>query len=95
MQIGHKYDIDWDGLVHATITGVGSAACIYLNTYAAVAMTGITGKGINHFILLNIDALIAIISAIINYAIQLLESQNSYKTFLLNFVTFMYYVFIH
>lgn len=42
-QIGHKYDIDWDALVHAIISGVGSAACIYLNSNAAVAMNGISG----------------------------------------------------
>jgi hypothetical protein len=42
-QVGHKYQVDWDGLVHATITGFGSAACIYLNIYAAVHMTGMPG----------------------------------------------------
>ena len=43
MQIGHKYDIDWDAFVHAIISGIGSAICIYLNSNAALAMNGITG----------------------------------------------------
>ena len=42
--IGHKYDIDWDAFVHAFLSGVGSAVCIYLNIFAAVHMTGISGK---------------------------------------------------
>ena len=42
-QIGHKYDVDWDAFVHAIISGIGSAICIYLNIYAAIAMTGIPG----------------------------------------------------
>jgi hypothetical protein len=41
--IGHKYNIDWDAFVHAILSGFGSAVCIYLNYYAAVHMTGITG----------------------------------------------------
>mmetsp|Transcript_1659 Transcript_1659/g.3029 ORF Transcript_1659/g.3029 Transcript_1659/m.3029 type:complete len:261 (+) Transcript_1659:180-962(+) len=40
--VGHKYNIDWDAFVHAILSGVGSAICIYLNYYAAVHMTGIT-----------------------------------------------------
>ncbi len=35
--IGHGYDVDWDALVHAFLSGVGSAICIYLNMYAADA----------------------------------------------------------
>mmetsp|Transcript_20899 Transcript_20899/g.26385 ORF Transcript_20899/g.26385 Transcript_20899/m.26385 type:complete len:265 (-) Transcript_20899:199-993(-) len=42
MQIGHKFDIDWDAFVHALVSGIGSAICIYLNMYAAVAMNGVT-----------------------------------------------------
>mmetsp|Transcript_2633 Transcript_2633/g.3505 ORF Transcript_2633/g.3505 Transcript_2633/m.3505 type:complete len:265 (-) Transcript_2633:783-1577(-) len=42
MAIGHKYNIDWDAFVHAIISGFGSAVCIYLNMYAAVAMNGIS-----------------------------------------------------
>ena len=42
--IGHKYDIDWDAFFHAILSGVGSAVCIYLNIFAAVHMTGISGK---------------------------------------------------
>ena len=42
--IGHKYNIDWDAFVHAILSGVGSAVCIYLNYYAAVHMTGVTGE---------------------------------------------------
>ena len=38
--IGHKWNVDWDALVHAVISGVGSAVCIYLNIYAASHMTG-------------------------------------------------------
>ena len=41
--IGHKYDIDWDAFVHAVLSGVGSAICVYLNIFAAVHMTGISG----------------------------------------------------
>mmetsp|Transcript_22890 Transcript_22890/g.33529 ORF Transcript_22890/g.33529 Transcript_22890/m.33529 type:complete len:262 (+) Transcript_22890:99-884(+) len=41
MQIGHKYEIDWEAFVHAVITGVGSAMCIYLNIYAATHLTGV------------------------------------------------------
>ena len=41
--IGHKYDIDWDAVVHAIVSGVGAAICIYLNRNAAVEMNGITG----------------------------------------------------
>lgn len=41
-QIGHKYDIDWDALVHAMITGFGSAICVYLD-YNATAINGIPG----------------------------------------------------
>jgi hypothetical protein len=41
MQIGHKYDVDWDACIHAIISGIGSAICIYLNIYAAVPLNGI------------------------------------------------------
>jgi hypothetical protein len=44
MTIGHKYAIDWDACVHAILSGFGSAICVYLNYYAAINMTGITGK---------------------------------------------------
>jgi shikimate kinase len=44
MQIGHKYDVDWDACIHAIISGIGSAICIYLNIYAAVPLNGIAGK---------------------------------------------------
>jgi len=39
--IGHKWNVDWDALVHAIISGIGSAVCIYLNIYAASHMTGV------------------------------------------------------
>ncbi len=45
--IGHKWEIDFDALVHALISGVGSAICVYLNIFAAVQMTGISGKNVN------------------------------------------------
>lgn len=35
-----KRGIDWDSAVHATITGVGSACCIYLNSNAATHLSG-------------------------------------------------------
>lgn len=40
MIVGHKYEVDWDALVHAIITGLGSAACVWLNVYASEEMTG-------------------------------------------------------
>jgi len=43
LQLGHKYCIDWDALLHAIITGLGAAACIYLNTFAAVSINGVSG----------------------------------------------------
>jgi len=43
MQIGRKHEIDWDAFIHAILSGVGSAICVYLNVYAAVHMTGISG----------------------------------------------------
>lgn len=39
--IGHKWNVDWDALVHAIISGIGSAVCIYLNFYAASNITGL------------------------------------------------------
>ena len=41
--IGHKYNIDWDAFTHAVLSGIGSAICVYLNIFAAVHMTDITG----------------------------------------------------
>lgn len=41
--IGHRNKVDWDACVHAAITGVGAAICVYLNVFAAVHMTGVTG----------------------------------------------------
>lgn len=40
MSVGHKYNIDWDAFIHAILSGVGSAICVYLNYYAASGMTG-------------------------------------------------------
>ena len=30
----------WEGLLHATLSGVGSAICVYLNHFAAVDISG-------------------------------------------------------
>ena len=30
----------WEGLLHATVSGVGSAICVYLNHFAAVDISG-------------------------------------------------------
>jgi hypothetical protein len=44
MSVGHKYNIDWDAFIHAILSGVGSAICVYLNYYAASGMTGFPGE---------------------------------------------------
>ena len=38
-----KRGIDWDAAVHAIITGVGSACCIYLSSNAASHLSGVSG----------------------------------------------------
>jgi len=42
MTIGHKYDVDWDALVHAFITGWGAVACVYLNIYSSEEISGVS-----------------------------------------------------
>jgi len=39
--IGHKRNIDWDALVHAIVTGVGSLSCVYLDYFASETLTGV------------------------------------------------------
>mmetsp|Transcript_26222 Transcript_26222/g.40094 ORF Transcript_26222/g.40094 Transcript_26222/m.40094 type:complete len:259 (-) Transcript_26222:212-988(-) len=39
--IGHRNKVDWDACIHAIITGVGAAICVYLNVFAAEHMTGV------------------------------------------------------
>jgi hypothetical protein len=37
---GHKRGVDWIALVHAFVVSVGSLACVYLDFYASVTLTG-------------------------------------------------------
>ena len=37
-----KYEVNWYSLLHATVTGLLSAVCVWLDQFAAVALTGTT-----------------------------------------------------
>ena len=37
-----KYQVNWYSLLHATVTGLASAVCVWLDQFAAVPLTGTT-----------------------------------------------------
>lgn len=42
---GEKYGVKWgDSFIHASITGIGAVAAIYLSVYASSILTGYEGK---------------------------------------------------
>ena len=44
LTLGNKWGIDWLAFIHALVTGVGGIICVYLDFYAAEAMTGLPGE---------------------------------------------------
>lgn len=39
-----EYGVNWYSLLHATVTGIGSFVCVWLNVFAAEALTGGTSE---------------------------------------------------
>ena len=44
--LGRKRNIAWEFLVHALVTGVGSAVCLYIDFFLAETISGTPGESI-------------------------------------------------